>query len=112
VLKHDELWNLVLTHKECNLSKSDHLVGKHYIEKLIRRNENIMGSNHPWKQKLEFNLGNSHHKRRKTLEFHYDNVKSVLGPYYWGGVEGYNPEHDLFYQQLITLCLEPLKVSQ
>lgn len=103
VLQHDEIWNLVLAHKECNLSKSDHLVGKHYLEKLICRNENIMGSNHPWKHKIELALGTTDLKRRRMLEHHYENVKSVLGAYYWGGIEGYNPEVDPFYRRLITL---------
>ena len=52
VLHHDEVWNLVLAHADCNLLKSDKLVGPHFIEKLIARNENIMGSNHPWKHKI------------------------------------------------------------
>jgi 5-methylcytosine-specific restriction endonuclease McrA len=102
VVHHDEIWNLVLAHKECNMSKSDRLVGKHYIEKLIYRNENIMGSNHPWKQKIELTLGNSSLKRRRQMEQHYENVKSVLGAYYWGGLETYHPEFDPFYRRLIT----------
>ena len=47
VLHHDEIWNLVLAHGYCNQLKSDLLVGPHFIEKLIIRNENIMGSSHP-----------------------------------------------------------------
>lgn len=103
VLLHDEIWNLVLAHSTCNLSKSDHLVGKHYVEKLLQRNENIMGSNHPWKQTIEQTLGRTPQLRRKLIERHYENVKAVLGTYYWGGIEGYRPERDPFYRQLITL---------
>ena len=47
VLHHDEIWNLVLSHGFCNEHKLDRLVGEHYIRKLIARNENIIGSNHP-----------------------------------------------------------------
>ena len=49
----DNLYNmmkyedLVLSHRLCNLHKSDSLVGKHYLQKLLARNENIIGSNHP-----------------------------------------------------------------
>ncbi|MEK6482019.1 HNH endonuclease domain-containing protein [Catalinimonas sp. 4WD22] len=102
VLQHDEVWNLVLSHSHCNVSKSDKLVGNHYLEKLIKRNENIMGSNHPWKKKIEITLGNTPKGRRKALSKHYENVKSVLGAYYWGGVEGYSAEQDAFYRKLIT----------
>ncbi|KAA9327228.1 HNH endonuclease [Hymenobacter busanensis] len=102
VLHHDEIWNLVLAHQDCNLSKSDRLVGEHFIQKLIARNENIMGSNHPWKGKIERELGSSPAQRAKSLRKHYDNAKEILGAYYWGGAAGYNPEADSFYRKLIT----------
>ena len=57
VVNHDKLWNLVLAHEHCNQTKSDKLVGNHFIEKLIKRNENIIGSNHPWRKKLIHQLG-------------------------------------------------------
>ena len=57
VVLHDEIWNLVLAHGFCNENKTDRLVGEHFIEKLIQRNENIMGSNHPWKKKIEQAFG-------------------------------------------------------
>ena len=104
VINHDEIWNLVLSHSDCNLLKSDYLVGEHFIEKLIQRNENIMGSNHPWKYKISTQLGTTRQRRRKALEHHYGNVKSVLGRnYYWGGSDSYNPKHDPFYRRLITV---------
>lgn len=102
VVHHDEIWNLVLAHRDCNLSKSDRLVGKHFVQKLILRNENIMGSNHPWKAKIEKALGSSAAQRVKTLHQHYETCKAILGAYYWGGVTGYNPQTDPFYRKLIT----------
>ena len=102
VIQNDEIWNLVLAHSHCNMSKLDKLVGNHYILKLIQRNENIMGSNHPWKKKIQNALGNTAKQRAKTIVYHYDNVKSVIGAYYWGGIEGYNPASDPFYRRLIT----------
>ena len=102
VIQNDEIWNLVLAHSHCNMSKLDRLVGQHYILKLIQRNENIMGSNHPWKKKIQTALGNTAKQRAKTIVYHYDNVKNVIGAYYWGGIEGYNPASDPFYRRLIT----------
>ena len=102
VVSHDEIWNLVLSHSFCNLQKSDYLVGPEYIEKLIARNENIMGSNHPWKKKIQEQLGDNPAARRKTLEGHYDNVRNVLGRNYWRGSEHYSAESDPFYRSLVT----------
>ena len=102
VLEHDEVWNLVLAHRHCNQMKSDYLVGPHFIEKLIRRNENIMGSNHPWKAKIQSSLGNTASQRASSLKHHYDNVSLIRGSAYWTGDKGYNPESDPFYRRLIT----------
>lgn len=108
VIHHDEIWNLVLAHQDCNLSKSDRLVGEHFIHKLILRNENIMGSNHPWKAKIEKELGATPIQRAKSLQRHYDTVKAILGAYYWRGAASYNPQADPFYRRLIT-CLNNRK---
>jgi len=103
VLQHDDIWNLVLAHDFCNLQKEDRLVGEHFVRKLIARNENIMGSNHPWKKKIAEALGGSSSRRaRSTLE-HYKNVATVLGWNFWNGDAGYNPEADPFYSRLITV---------
>lgn len=102
VLMTDDLWNLVLSHQLCNLNKSDRLVSPYFIQKLIARNENIMGSNHPWKQKIANDIGVTPERRRKTVEWHYENVATVLGRNYWGGSEGFNPESDPFFKNLIT----------
>lgn len=102
VLQHDEIWNLVLAHRACNVRKLDRLVGEHFILKLISRNENIMGSNHPWKKRIADMLGATPTARAKKLHWHYGNVKVVLGSNYWGGSEGYSPHTDPFYQRLIT----------
>jgi hypothetical protein len=103
VLMHDEVWNLVLAHGHCNMLKSDKLVGPHFMDKLVARNENIMGSNHPWKHKISAALGVTPKKRESTMRDHYSNVQAVLGRNYWGGSESYNPETDEFYRRLITV---------
>lgn len=103
LMNHDEIWNLVLAHGDCNVSKLDKLVGTHFIEKLIARNENIMGSNHPWKSKISTSLGDTKQKRMNRLRKHYENTKTALGPIYWGGSNEYNPSQDRFYKRLITM---------
>jgi hypothetical protein len=103
VINHDEVWNLVLSHGHCNVLKSDKLVGPHYIEKLIARNENIMGSNHPWRCKIEASLGKSPSARSKAFHHHYDQVRLARGLDFWGGTPGYNPESDPFYRRLVTV---------
>ena len=102
IIQHDEIWNLVLAHRHCNQLKSDYLVGPHFIEKLIRRNENIMGSNHPWKGKIQSSLGNTPAQRASCLKGHYDKVRLVRGSAYWTGNKGYNPASDPFFRRLIT----------
>ena len=103
VLNHDEVWNLVLAHGHCNELKVDKLIGEHFLQKLVSRNENIMGSNHPWKAKISAQLGATPSERRASLRKHYDSVKSVLGDRFWGGSAAYNPATDPFYKRLITL---------
>jgi len=101
-IQHDEIWNLVLTHSICNLHKNDALVGKHYFEKLLARNENIMGSNHPWKKKIADSLGNTPNKRAKSMWYDYENAKIALKNNFWENSPTYNRESDPFFKRLIT----------
>ena len=101
-IQHDEIWNLVLSHSLCNLHKSDSLVGKHYLQKLLARNENIIGSNHPWKKKIIDALGVSPATRGKNLWNHYENARIVLRNKFWENSPNYNKENDPFFKQLIT----------
>ena len=102
VVMHDEIWNLVLSHDLCNLHKDDALIGKHYMDKLIARNENIMGSNHPWKKKISQALGITQIERARTSWYHYENTKTVLNGRYWEHSPHYNRETDPFFKKLIT----------
>jgi hypothetical protein len=102
VVQHDQIWNLVLAHSLCNENKSDRIIASHFIEKLCARNENIVGSSHPWKNQIESQLGTTALKRKKKLEWHYENVKTVLGRDYWGGSPDFNPASDPFHKRLIT----------
>ena len=101
-IQHDEIWNLVLSHSICNMNKNDSLIGKHYFEKLIARNENIMGSNHPWKKKIADSLGDTATRRFKSMCYHYENAKIVLNNNYWENSPKYNRETDPFFKKLIT----------
>lgn len=101
-IQHDEIWNLVLSHSLCNMNKNDALIGKHYFDKLVARNENIMGSNHPWKKKIADALGDTPVKRNKTMLYHYENAKIVLKNNYWENSPKYNRETDPFFKKLIT----------
>ena len=78
-------------------------MGPCFIQKLIARNENIMGSNHPWKKRIEAALGKTKVQRRKSTESHYDNVSQILGWNYWGGEADYSPESDPFFKRMITV---------
>jgi len=101
-IQHDEIWNLVLSHSICNMNKNDSLIGKHYFDKLVARNENIMGSNHPWKKKIADALGDTPVKRNKSMLYHYENAKIVLKNNYWENSPHYNRETDPFFKRLIT----------
>lgn len=102
-IQHDEIWNLVLSHSICNMHKNDSLIGRHYFEKLVARNENIMGSNHPWKKKISDALGSSSQKRASSMWNHYENAKVVLKNNFWENSPNYNKKTDPFFKKLITV---------
>ena len=102
VIQHDEVWNLVLAHRFCNLQKNDNLPDRRYLEKLIVRNEHFIVSNHPIKQKLIAALGATIEQRRDTVMRQYQDAKTVIGVG-WGGVRGYHPESDPLLKKFHTL---------
>jgi hypothetical protein len=106
-LQHDEAWNLVLAHGLCNMRKSDRLVGAHHLEKLRQRNENIVGSSHPWRRKIIDVLGATPMERWQKLRGHHDAVAAMLGKNYWDGDADYSPERDSFFKKLITKLNNP-----
>ena len=71
------------------------------IYKLIKRNENIMGSTHKKKAEIYDELGSSKAKRASVIWSHYQNVREVIGPRYWVSKD-YNPEMDPIHTNLIT----------
>ena len=100
IVNHDEIWNLVLTHAYCNQSKSDNLVGKYFIENLIDRNEGLIKSNHPLKERLIFELGSTYVNRKKKTYDQYELAKRKIDRY-WRH-EKYNPQEDIFYRKFIS----------
>ncbi|MGG4409248.1 HNH endonuclease [Niallia taxi] len=102
-MNHDDIWNLVLSHGFCNLHKSDNLPDRHYIEKLIERNEYFIKSNHPISNKLKEQLGNTAKQRKVTIYRIYEHATRVLSP--WNGIHGYNPVTDPFYKTFIRNIL-------
>ena len=61
------------------------LVGRHFVLKLIARNENIMESNRSWKKRIAEQLGATLHQRARCTLEHYKNVSDVLGWKFSGG---------------------------
>jgi 5-methylcytosine-specific restriction endonuclease McrA len=99
-LQHDEPWNLVLAHGFCNLNKSDHLPGAHFVEQLINRNEALIASNHPLRQHVIAQLGASPVQRRRTVDQTYRDARVVI-PWEWSGLPGYEPATSEFYRMLV-----------
>jgi len=82
VVFHDEFWNLVLAHEICNQEKSDKMPKRRHIEKLIKRNEDILQSDLPIKENLKFMIGNTPEIRRAQIENTYKKgSKMHLGVY-------------------------------
>jgi 5-methylcytosine-specific restriction endonuclease McrA len=68
IIQHDHVWNLVLAHETCNQEKSDKIPSKRFIEKLIKRNEDVMESEHPLKEKMKLEVGADAPLRRAQVE--------------------------------------------
>ena len=49
----NEVWNLVLAHGSCNSAKSNRLPTEGEVQRLLARNEAIIGSPHPLRRALE-----------------------------------------------------------
>ena len=99
-LKHNEVWNLVLAHKQCNDSKDDNLPPSHFIDNLIARNEYFIASAHPIKDTLIRQSGNTPTQRRLKIINEYQYAKSKIGRI-WGGNDKYDPREDKFYREWV-----------
>ena len=101
-VQHDEIWNLVLSHEECNLWKSNFLPQKHFVQTLINRNELVLKSDLPLKEELSKVLGKTPEQRNEMVWNQYSIAKNK-GLKIWEGSEEFNPAHDNFYKQMIQL---------
>ena len=97
-IQHDEIWNLVLTHEHCNENKSDYRPPKHFVQKLIDRNESVLKSDLPLKEELKKVLGITTQARHQKVWMAYSLVKDYA---IWGGSEEFNLEGDKFYRELL-----------
>ena len=97
-LNHNELWNLVVAHKRCNLRKSAYLVGPHFIENLIDRNEFVIKSHLPLHKEIQADLGATPVARKKTITDTYLFVKNEKKFRMWEGDPKYDPRNDSFYR--------------
>ncbi len=100
VLNHDEVWNLVLAHEFCNQQKSDFLPSTAHIEQLVERNEFLIVSNHPLKDKIIQSLGNTPGERIQRVLQIYEQARIVIG-YTWEGVKGYSARTDPLYHYFV-----------
>lgn len=100
VINHDQVWNLVLAHSFCNEQKSDALPSPKYVSRLVERNEYFIASNHPLKNRLIRELGNTPDTRRARVMETYQDACVVIR-HTWEGIRGYDPEHDQFYKSFV-----------
>ncbi len=100
VIHHDEPWNLVLAHALCNVHKSDLLPSLRSIALLVARNEHLIASNHPLKQRLVAQLGGTPERRRWTLLKTYEDAAKII-PHTWEDVRGFDPTTDRLYQAVV-----------
>jgi 5-methylcytosine-specific restriction endonuclease McrA len=99
-INHDDIWNLVLAHVDCNRQKLAHLPPKPFVEKLIQRNEIVLHSDLPLKEELKKVLGNSAKKRMEQVWTQYK-IAVDTGLTIWGGNDKFDPSNDDFYKSWI-----------
>lgn len=98
-VEHDQIWNLVLSCESCNLWKSNHLPQKHFIQKLIERNEFVLQSDLPLKEELRKVLGVIPKQREQMIWSQYKiavDKKLTL----WEGDEEFTPAKDTLYKEM------------
>jgi len=99
-INHDDIWNLVLAHVDCNRQKLAHLPPKPFVEKLIQRNEIVLHSDLPLKEELKKVLGDSAPKRMEQVWNQYK-IAVNTGLTIWGGTDKFDPSNDDFYKSWI-----------
>ena len=78
-IRHDEIWNLVVAHPTCNLSKSDNIPPLEFLEALIIRNEYYIAEGHAIRQHLLLSLGSTPKARIQFAKSAYEIAKLKIG---------------------------------
>jgi len=99
-VKHDEIWNLVLAHVDCNQLKTNKLPPKPFVKKLIQRNEIVLKSYLPLKEELKKVLGDDDKKRMEHVWSQYKIAENQNLPI-WGESDKFDPSTDDFYKSWI-----------
>ena len=78
------VWNLVLTCADCNRGEDNgkfaRLPQEHLLERLHKRNEYLIESNHPLKETLVMKTGNSSLSRKRYLSERFEFAKTFKRP--------------------------------
>ncbi len=90
---HNQIWNLVLSHEECNEDKLDFIPSVKFIDKLKQRNEFMLKSDRFLKQLLEKEIGKTIVERIKNVDKQYSYAKRKIIRM-WRGRETYDPSED------------------
>ena len=99
-IQHNQIWNLVLAHEDCNLWKSNFLPQKHFVQKLINRNEFVLQSDLPLKEELRKILGILPKQREQMVWSQYKVAKDK-GLTLWEGDESFTPAKDSLYKEMV-----------
>ena len=106
-IKHNQIWNLVLSHAECNENKLDNIPSMKFIQKLKVRNELMHRSDRFIKPLLEKDLGKTSQERMKTVDTQYSYAKRKIIRM-WGGHENYDPSQDEKWKKYVRALNEIL----
>jgi hypothetical protein len=90
---HNQIWNLVLSHEECNEDKLDFIPSIKFIDKMKQRNEFMLKSDRFLKQLLEKELGKTITDRIKNVDKQYSYAKRKIIRM-WRASESYDPSED------------------
>jgi 5-methylcytosine-specific restriction endonuclease McrA len=102
IIRHNEVWNLVVAHKLCNDLKSDRIADQKYFHKLFLRNEDIINAKSPLEieSQLLRDLGRKSSLRYAKMYQQYEDARSIVREA-WTLRPGYDPETDPFFRKVI-----------
>jgi hypothetical protein len=104
---HNQIWNLVLSHEECNENKLDNIPSQKFIEKLKQRNELMYRSDLFLKQLFEKQIGKTSKERGESVDKQYSYAKRKIIRM-WGGHETYDPSADEKWKKYVRAQIEIL----